>query len=395
MTRVSDHARNRLAVLKAVRRHGPVARTQLPALCGLSSGLVSQLVAEQVERGLIHEQRETGGRPGRPRTLLQTSGGGAIVAVASISGLGEIVIVFVDLLGQALHQTVRRASLAASLPELADILAEAIDDAIETSPFPRSAIDRVGIILPALVSRESGSVHFMTMYPVDEPVPFAGPISQRLGLSVTLENEATAMARGQHWFGAALDLDTFTLVSVGYSISAAAYRDGLPWTGARGLNSEIGHVKVGDPEADARPCYCGGAGCLATHASMYGLLEHAGMLAGMPFPPIAGLGALFESFLDRAEAGEPGYAQALRRAGMLLGATLGNYVNIAGPGAVLVAFDSQRYLAAVEEPLRAAYDKALFPGMQEVSDLHTMVADRDWRWHGAAALALEQAYLGS
>lgn len=392
MGTISDHARNRLAVLKAIRRHGPVARSQLPQLCGLSTGLISQLVAEQLERGLLKEQREAGGRPGRPRTLLQTSGRGGIVAFASLAGLGDIRIVFVDLLGEVVHEEVRKLGLAPTLADFAERAAHAIDDAITAAPLPRSTIDRVGIVLPAQVSRDTGSIHYMTMYRADEPVPFAEPISRHLGLRVTLDTDVTAIARGQHWFGAALDLDNFTLVIVDHSITAASYRDGLPATGAFGLNSEFGHVKVAGGD-QARPCYCGASGCLAAHASMYGLLEEAGMLADLPFPPLDGIDELFETFLDRAEQDAPGYREALVRSGRTIGTALGNFVNASGPGAMLVAFRSPRFLSAIEQPLRAAFDEAVFPGMRNLADLRIMIADGDWRWQGAAALALEQAYL--
>ena len=69
--RITDHALNRLNVLKAIRRWGPVARTELAMKTGLSSGSITQLTAELLGRELIIEAKETAKRNGRPRTFLE------------------------------------------------------------------------------------------------------------------------------------------------------------------------------------------------------------------------------------------------------------------------------------------------------------------------------------
>ena len=391
--RIPDHALNRLSLLKAIRRSGPVARSELTGLTELSSGSITQLTGDLLRRGLIIERKEATKRTGRPRSFLEINAGGAVVVGASLAGVGKLDVAFIDLMGNRLHATEMRLGVHTSLSTMASALAEKLAETITESPFAAGDISRIGIALPALVDRTKGEVHYMTTFAPDEPVPFAGPISARLGLPVTIENDISCMARAEHWFGRARDLETFTLIHVGFAIGSAQYADGLPRAGANGLNAELGHVKsvVG---AAARPCFCGGHGCLTAYASMYGMLEAASELSGTPFPPTGSLSERFEQFIDRADAGDVAVQDALRQAGAYLGLALANLVNATDPGNILISFTSSRFMAAVAEPMHQALRAHAMPGMLAGTKIDMLIAEADWRWRGTAALALEQTYLG-
>ena len=392
--RISDQALNRLTILKAIRRFGPIARTELIKKTDLSSGTITQLTADLLKRGLISESKEAAKRNGRPRSLLEINAGGALVIGASLTGIGKLDISFIDLMGNRLHSMESRTGTQPSLAAMADAIGENLAQAIQSSPFEADSISRVGIALPALVDSLRGEVHFMTTFPFEEPVPFAGPISARLGLPVTTENDNTCMARAEHWFGRARQFETFTLVHVGFAIGSAQYEDGLPRSGANGLNSELGHVKIATGEL-ARACFCGGYGCLTTYASMYGLLQAADELTGAVFPPTGSLGARFEQYMDRADAGDVTVHKSLNQAGTCLGVVLANLINSMDPGNVLITFASARFMRAIAEPMDLALKMNAIPGALPATKIEIVVADQDWRWKGTAALALEQTFLAS
>ena len=287
-------------------------------------------------------------------------------------------IYFIDLIGNRLHSIATRIWIERSLAAMAEAIGGNIASAIESAPLGERRVSRVGIALPALIDSAQGEIHFMTTFPVGKPVPFAGPIANRLGLPVTIENDMVCMARAEHWFGRARDLETFTLVHVGFAIGSAQYEDGLPKSGSNGLNAELGHVKVMTGEL-ARPCFCGGRGCLATYASMYGILQAADELTGTPFPPTESLDARFEQFMDRAESGDLNAAEALEQAGSFLGVTLANLINVTDPGSIIISLLKTN----------------IMPGVLPSTKIDLVFADQDWRRKGTAALALEQAYIGS
>lgn len=390
--RTTDYALNRLRVLKAIRRHGPIARTDLPGQTGLSSGSITQLTAEFLRLGLIVERKDTTSRRGRPRTHLEIDSANAVVVGASLSGAGRLGASFVDLLGNRLHSVEVRLGPQPSLIAMAMAIAGALHTAILQGSSAQKPVRRVGIAMPALVDSENGNVHFMTTFPPAGPVPFASIIANQLGLPVTIENDVSCMARSEHWFGRAQDLATFTLIHLGFAIGSAEYVDGSPKYGANGLNPEFGHVKS-VTGSDRRPCLCGGFGCLATYASIYGILQATGDLHDAPFPPTRSLEQRFEHFLARARAGDASALTALEQAGTHLGTALGNYINASAPGTVLLSFATPDFYPAIAEPMQRALTQSAIPGALPVTKIEILVDQNDWRWQGTAALALEQTYL--
>ena len=388
---ISEQARNRLAILKAIRHGGPVARTQLPGLTGLSAGTVSAVTADLVARGLVLEQRDSAPTRGRPRAYLSINSGGAVVVGAVIDGLGKLAVSFVDLSGRLLHSSHAPLVPAGTIAAMADAIAKALHDAIAASPFSPTGLDRIGLALPAIVDARTGTVLFMTTLPRD-PMPFAATLAAALGIPVTIENDLAVMARAEHWFGRAQAMDTFTLVNFGFALGSARYVDGLPWTGASGISPDIGHTKIAWGP-DARSCYCGGRGCATAYSSMFGLLTAAGRLDNLVFPPVKLLGARFSDLLDEAGDGNPQALAILREGGARLGQALANHINSADPGNIVVLLPDGRLHALIADAFEDALVAAVMPGMLETVRLHFEVEDNNWHWQGTAALALEQTFL--
>jgi predicted NBD/HSP70 family sugar kinase len=389
--RISDHTLNRLSILKAILQNGPVARTDLPDLTGLSAGLITQQTSELVSSGLVVETREAASRKGRPRMLLEINGDDAVVIGASIDGQGNLLAAFVSLSGKKLHEARVHFPASATLADMAENIGNAIKQAIAESPIDADRIARVGIALPSVIDTARGAVHFNTTFPV-EPTPFAAPIAQIIGIPVTIENNMDCMARAEHWFGCARNDEDFVLVRVGLSIDAAEFANGVPKSGSNGLNSSFGHIKTVIDKARRR-CYCGGSGCLTAYASIYGILEAANCLAELPFPYVEELPHIFSGFLDQATKGEPTAIAAIELAGQHLGSAIGNYLNIANPSKIFIAVDNADFLEQMRAPFAAALAEAAMPGTLPLTTIKFSRTNEDWRWSGTAALALEQMYL--
>lgn len=388
----SEQSRNRLAILKAIRHGEPLARTQLPGRTGLSAGTVSTVTADLVARGLVCETRDDTSARGRPRVQLTINSGGALVAGASIVGVGKLSVAVVDLSGHLLHEVTVQLGQMPTLPEVAAGIAEAIREALLRCECPPQSLSRIGLALPAVLDTDSGTVLFMTTFP-QEPTPFAAIISDALGVPVTIENDVVVRARAEHWFGRAQDLGTFTLVYFGLALGSARYVDGLPWTGSSGITAEIGHTKI-DWGPQARPCYCGGRGCASAYASMYGALQAEGRLEGVPFPTIELIERRFAGLVEDAAAGEERALAQIAIAAERLGQAVANHVNAADPGDVLIQLPDARVEPLIRDRFTSALHEGIMPGMHEFVRVTFALADPNWRWKGTAALALEQTYLG-
>lgn len=389
--RISDRKLNRLAVLKAIRRHGPVSRSDLPGLTGLSGGTITQVTGYLVADGLVVERKDASKRNGRPRIWLEIARGGAVVVGARLSGRGQVEAVFVDLAGNVLFTGQAKNKGSAEMAGIAHSIADALAEIVAASPFAASDLLRIGLSLPAMVNSERGEVHFLATFP-PQVVPFAAIIAQRLGVKVTIENELSTQARAEHWFGRAQDIDTFTLIEVGHTIGSAEYAEGLPQSGANGLNPEFGHTKLGHSEASLR-CICGASGCLITTASIFGLVLLDGMDVDLRTLQAADLDLRLASLLDRAESGDGAAAALLDQSARHLGHAVANYIAIKDPGTLIITVMGERFLQYLSPRFRAALEEHAMPGTLAVTDLRLIPVNTDWQHRGAAALALEQAFL--
>lgn len=385
-------ALNRLAVLKAIRNGGRIARTDLQERTGLSSATITQVTAELLGRGLIVEQKDGAKRNGRPRIFLEIDPSGGIVIGASFTSRRRMTISFIDLAGEVRYETRAMSGPTARTHEqLVSRTVQAIEFAMVESGFSRGEIVRVGISLPALVDSVQGIFYFMNTFPLG-PFPLAERIERALKLPVTIENEMNCIARFEHWFGRAQNLATFTIIDVSYAIGAAQYRAGLPLTGAHGITSQLGHVKL-HSGPDAKTCFCGALGCANAYASIYGILTHAGRVAPA-VPPVDDLDEVFRDLLAEAEAGSSEARALIEEAGWHLGLLVANHVNATDPGDVLILVPDVRFT----EFARGAFDRALrdnaLPGLLPFTDITFEIASNEGPIKGVAALALEQSYIG-
>jgi predicted NBD/HSP70 family sugar kinase len=388
----SEYLASRLSVLKAIRREGPISRSQLPAITGLSGGTITQLTSSLVRRGLVVEKRDCERRNGRPRTYLEINAGGGIVLGAGIKADRKLSVAFADLTGQQLLTDEADLQQPESIEDLAREIGEVLLKTISASPFDAAEVLRVGLAIPAVVDSLRGTVHYLTTFPQGS-VPFADIVSSRLGIPVTIENDQTCMARAEHWFGSARKLDTFTFVHVGHAVNSAEYWDGLPKAGTNGLNPELGHVKMAF-SPDAPPCFCGGRGCLTAFSSIFGMLRRADMIDTSRFPDLPDLDALFARLLDQAEAGDALANDVLDRGADYLGAAVANLVTATDPGNVLIAVDDVRLVGRLKPRFEVALQEYTMPGVLPATQVGFVVTGPDWRCQGSAALALEQTYLG-
>lgn len=398
--RVSDQAYNRLKILKAIRGEGPISRTVLAARTGLSGGTITHVTAALLRRGLIIEQRLQPDRPGRPQVQLQINDRGGVVIGASLEPAG-LIVSFVDLMGKTTFVRKMKLGIFHSIADGTKAMAESLAQAIEESPFEGQHIRRVAISLQAVVDTLSGDIYWWTTFPPGRH-PMGSIISKRLGLPVTIEPDWMSLARAEHWFGHAQSIDTFSIFHVDLAVGGAQYVDGFPQVGGNGFNSEIGHTKT-DLTPNARPCFCGGAGCLTAYSSIYGMLQAADMLGEFSLLALDRLstefsmGQLrtnFSKLMDKAEGGNRQARALLRVAGEHLGLAVANHINACGPSHVFVLAEEQRILDLLAPSFRTALDRSAFSALVAQTSVELGLATADWRGKGVAALALEQIYLG-
>jgi glucokinase len=153
---------------------------------------------------------------------------------------------------------------------LVDIVAEVCADAGFTAVTgSNDSTDHlaVGLGLPGIVD-SSGILRAAPnlQCAIDEDVK--SRVEERLGLPVTVENDANCAAWAEARLGAGRGLDEVILVTLGTGIGGGIVRRGELMRGAHGFAGEPGHMLV-DPSGPE--CTCGRFGCWERFASGAGL----------------------------------------------------------------------------------------------------------------------------
>ena len=122
----------------------------------------------------------------------------------------------------------------------------------------------IGMGVPGFILFKEGIIRNSNNLPFLENFPIRQQIEQRLGTSVTLENDANAAALGEKWMGAGRGVEDLVLLTLGTGIGGGIITGGRVIRGYLGMGGELGHL-IAVPGGN--PCGCGSQGCLEKHAS--------------------------------------------------------------------------------------------------------------------------------
>ncbi|MEV5975169.1 ROK family protein [Streptomyces sp. NPDC051921] len=278
---------NRTAVLQRLYFDGPTSRLALGPATGLSSGSVSNVVAELVAEGLVEEAGSVDSAGGRPRTLLRiTPTSGCMIGVDV--GETRVRIELFDLTLTELARTER--PLAVDSRERHDRyevglvvghIREGIAEVLRTANMPADRLLGVGVGVPGIVTHGTGAdgavVHGQTIG--WDAVPLERMLREAVDLPAAvpyrIDNGARTLGQAELWFGAGRGAHSAVFVLFGSGVGACVATDPL----GPGRALEWGHLTV---RVRGRRCRCGSRGCLEAYAGAEALLERWQEAGGRP-----------------------------------------------------------------------------------------------------------------
>ncbi|MFJ2054723.1 ROK family protein [Streptomyces sp. NPDC087908] len=276
---------NRTAVLRRLYFEGPMSRLMLGPATGLSSGSVSNVVAELVADGLVEEAGSVDSAGGRPRTLVRIAPSSGFMIGVDI-GETRVRIELFDLTLTELARTER--PLAPSGPRTAryDVdlvvghLRDGIAEVLRLAEVPAERLIGVGVGVPGIVARDAGEgavVHGQTVG--WDAVPFERLLRAAVDLPESvpywIDNGAKTLGQAEMWFGAGRGARSAVVVLFGSGVGACVVTDPM----GPGRAIEWGHLTV---RVRGRRCRCGAQGCLEAYAGAEALLERWREAGGVP-----------------------------------------------------------------------------------------------------------------
>ena len=199
-------------------------------------------------------------------------------------------------------------------------------------------VDGVCLAVAGLVLAEENKVVFSPNLHAVEDIPLKDKLEPRIGLPLTLENDANAATWGEFRFGAGSEVDHLVFVALGTGIGGGVISHRMLVRGAQGSAGELGHVTI---QASGPRCACGNRGCLEALASGTAIRRRARELASEnPGTALGRLAAdrkvLGEDVTRLAREGDGVAVAVLEEAGRWLGIGLAGFVNVFNPEVITV-----------------------------------------------------------
>jgi glucokinase len=169
----------------------------------------------------------------------------------------------VDESGTLMEKISTSTRVSAGRDEVLDEMCRIIQQ-LATRFSARASLAGVGIGVPGIIDMETGMLRESPNLPGWSNYPVQQEIEQRLGASITLENDANAAAFGEHWLGAGQAVDSLCMITLGTGVGGGIVLNNQIWHGMTGMAGEAGHINV---EPDGHVCGCGSHGCIEQYAS--------------------------------------------------------------------------------------------------------------------------------
>ena len=239
-------ARNERLVLSLVRRNGALSKSELARLTGLSAQTVSVIMRALENDGLFKRGEPKRGRVGQPSVPMALNPDAALFYGLKI-GRRSIDLVLIDFLGNI----VERISAVYSYPALSEtlIFAQSAFEQIQArlSKDQKPRVVGLGIAMPYHLWEWAG--------PFDVPkgdmdawkgVDLKKQLSEKLGIPVYVQNDATAACGAELVFGTQGLLADFMYLYLGYFIGGGVVLGHKLCTGLTGNAGAFGAMPVLD-----------------------------------------------------------------------------------------------------------------------------------------------------
>ncbi|MGW6521485.1 ROK family transcriptional regulator [Streptomyces sp. NPDC054950] len=341
-------AMNDRAALDLLLAHGPLSRTRIGKLTGLSKPTASQLLARLEAAGLVLATGTTEGRPGPNAQLYEVNPAAAYAAGLDVTP-ERVLAAVADATGRTVGTfevpTPGRKTADAVVRQVTD----ALDGAVKAAGLTRDEVRRLVVATPGAFDPTTGRLRYASHLPGWHSPALLDDLAAALPMPVEYENDVNLAAVAEQRLGAARGHEDFVLLWNEGGLGAALVLGGRlhrGWTGGAG---EVGFLPVpGAPLVrQVTKANSGGFQELAGSQAVPRLARELG-ITDLPSGPYAEAAA---ALVGRAAAEDTApYRQLLQTYATRLATGLASLVSVLDPELVVLSGAS---LTAGGEVLRA------------------------------------------
>ncbi len=298
----------------------------------------------------------------------------------------------VDKRGQIILSGRSKTATHSDVEDYLDELTALLDELIEKTTT-KDQIKGIGAGTPN-GNYFTGCIEFAPNLPWKGVVPFAQMLEDRVGIPVTLTNDANAAAIGEMAYGAARGMKDFIVITLGTGVGSGIVVNGKLVYGHDGFAGELGHVIM--RRNNGRLCGCGRNGCLEAYASATGMARTAReylelqpnvqtKLREIPAEDITS-----KDVFDAAMTGDEMAKSIFKFTGEMLGEAFADFVAFSSPEAIILFGGLSKAGDLIMNPIRESMEKNLltiFKG--KIKLLFSSLKESDSAVLGASALGWE------
>jgi N-acetylglucosamine repressor len=388
-TRSTTREINRQIALNLIRTHQPISRAGLARVMGTRRSVVTLLVNELIDEGLVFEGATGEAKRGRkPKSLYIDSRGRCVVAV-DIRPTGTSLLI-TDLVGRELVGVTSFAT-ERDPRRFATELARRIRALLSANADAGRCVG-VGVVVPGMVEQGSERV-LLAPHLGWKDVRLKEALSGALSLPVHLENSGRACALAQVWAarGEARAPGNLVFVTVSDGLGVGVVIGGELLRGQHNIAGEFGHMPL---SMDGPRCACGATGCWEAHVSNLATLSrYLGRdLQGARPLPAGAVRITVDDLIARARSGDGKAMAAIKSTARYLGVGLGGLINAVDPSRIYIAGEILGAWDLIEATVRAGLAERTLTKAAATTEIVCVPAEQHPRLQGAAALVAAPAF---
>jgi predicted NBD/HSP70 family sugar kinase len=235
LERAGDH--NQRVTLHAIRVNGPITRTDLADITGLTPPAIANITKRLLHDDLIMEAgRRRGGR-GQPATRLVINPDSRFSVGLNVDR-DHITVVVLGFDGQVRARSSREIAFA--MPRTVQtFFRHAVGGLLRKAKIPMNRVLGIGVAFPDDI-QYADLPDKPTEYASWESVAIDQLLAQTLRLPVFVENDAAAAAIGEMQFGLGQRYQSFFYLLITAALGGGLVIDGQYFRGANGRSGELG-----------------------------------------------------------------------------------------------------------------------------------------------------------
>jgi predicted NBD/HSP70 family sugar kinase len=273
LERAGDH--NQRVTLHAIRVNGPITRTELVEITGLTAPAIANITKRLLTGRLIVEAGQRRGGRGQPATRL-------IINPDAWYSLGlnvdrdHITMVVLDFEGRVRQRQSVEVNFA--LPhDVEQFFRKGASKLLAEVGVDRRRLAGVGVALPDDMPRAATLPHQPANYGVWASTDVASLLAGIFPVPVFVENDAAAATMGEMQFGLGKKYQTFFYILITAALGGSLVIEGNHYRGASGRSGELGLLRGRDVGGHERQLQN-----IVSLSALYGRLAAQGIRISAP-----------------------------------------------------------------------------------------------------------------